>query len=214
LVAEFIGTLLLTTSVLGVVSAAQQGFSGLSGMAAPVIVGGTLAVLVYLLSPYSSAHLNPAVTFTQVLFRKMSAVPALLYIVAQLAGAFLATFLVRALLATPDLTFAFDIEQATPALLLSEFVGTAILLLGVQLLAFKRIPEAMSGLVAGGSLALGVAIAALAGPAFLNPAIAVASGSYHAVFTVIPFLGAVLGAGFGVLLGELRTIADAESRHE
>jgi glycerol uptake facilitator-like aquaporin len=57
----------------------------------------TAALLVYGLAPVSGGHLNPAVTFGLALTKKITALRALLYIIAQVGGAMCGTLIAASL---------------------------------------------------------------------------------------------------------------------
>ena len=62
--------------------------------------GMTIAMLVACTARISGGHFNPAVTFSMVLTRKMGAAKGGIYLVAQLSGAILGAFLLKAII--PD----------------------------------------------------------------------------------------------------------------
>ncbi len=80
LIAEFLGTFVLTGLVLLM---ATQGTIGTIGIA----LG--LAILVMVLGVVSGAHLNPAITIAQYVNRKIDGVKTIAYIIAQVLGALL-----------------------------------------------------------------------------------------------------------------------------
>ncbi|GMP23180.1 hypothetical protein CsSME_00000869 [Camellia sinensis var. sinensis] len=105
IIAEFIATLLfLYITVLTVIgyksqtdpikNADQCGGVGILGIA--WAFGGMIFVLVYCTAGISGGHINPAVTFGLFLARKVSLIRALLYMVAQCAGAICGVGLVKA----------------------------------------------------------------------------------------------------------------------
>ncbi|CAL5322560.1 unnamed protein product [Camellia sinensis] len=105
IIAEFIATLLfLYITVLTVIgyksqtdpikNADQCGGVGILGIA--WAFGGMIFVLVYCTAGISGEHINPAVTFGLFLARKVSLIRALLYMVAQCAGAICGVGLVKA----------------------------------------------------------------------------------------------------------------------
>ncbi|KAG7998583.1 hypothetical protein I3843_01G264900 [Carya illinoinensis] len=103
LIAEFTATLLfLYVTVLTVIGYKSQsngladagngvGFHGIAWA-----FGGMIFVLVYCTAGISGGHINPAVTFGLFLARKVSVVRAVLYMVAQCAGAISGVGLVKA----------------------------------------------------------------------------------------------------------------------
>ncbi len=53
----------------------------------PLVVGGTLALMIYILAASSGAHFNPAVSFTQALDSTIGWGKFAYYLIAQLIGA-------------------------------------------------------------------------------------------------------------------------------
>src|SRR6478672_9430891 len=99
--AEFIGTLVLVlfgNGVVAMVSLFGTGVPGeiVKGGYTNITLGWGLGVTmgVYIAGKISGAHLNPAVTLTLAVFRGFSWVKVVPYMIAQIAGAFLAAALV------------------------------------------------------------------------------------------------------------------------
>ena len=147
--AEFIGTLILVLFGNGVVAMVVLFGSGAAG---EIVNGGYtnitlgwglgVAMGVYVAGKISGAHINPAVTITLAVFRGFSWAKVLPYIVAQVAGAFLAAALVywNYLPAfhkvDPQLEHTAGVFTTFPAFpdfpmagLLDQTIGTALLLL-------------------------------------------------------------------------------------
>ncbi|XP_054815549.1 aquaporin PIP2-7-like [Prosopis cineraria] len=104
-IAEFIATLLfLYITVLTIIGysnqtsgdtpEAQCGGVGILGIA--WAFGGMIFILVYCTAGISGGHINPAVTFGLFVGRKVSLIRAVLYILAQMAGAICGTGLAKA----------------------------------------------------------------------------------------------------------------------
>jgi glycerol uptake facilitator-like aquaporin len=90
LVAEFIGTVLLLSIVVGSGIMGERlsgGSDGLALLANTVATGAGLVVLILVFGPVSGAHFNPVVTLVLLLRRELDAVMAAAYVVAQIAGA-------------------------------------------------------------------------------------------------------------------------------
>jgi glycerol uptake facilitator protein len=147
--AEFIGTLVLILFGNGVVAMVVLFGSGtpgeiINGGYTNITLGWGLGVTmgVYIAGRISGGHLNPAVTITLAAFRGFSWAKVLPYIVAQVAGAFLAAALVYwnylpafhkadpQLDHTAGVFTTFPAFPATPmAGFLDQTIGTALLLL-------------------------------------------------------------------------------------
>src|SRR5688500_1357262 len=93
---EFFGTMLLILLGTGVVAnVVLKGTKGNNAGWMVIATGWALAVFVgvVIAGPYSGAHLNPAVTFGLAIAGKFAWNKVLLYILAQLLGAFTGAFL-------------------------------------------------------------------------------------------------------------------------
>lgn len=90
LVAEFIGTALLLSIVVGSGIMGERlsgGSDGLALLANTVATGAGLVVLILVFGPVSGAHFNPVVSLVLWLRRELDAVMAAAYVLAQVAGA-------------------------------------------------------------------------------------------------------------------------------
>jgi MIP family channel proteins len=166
--AEFLGTFVLI--VFGVAVVAQVMLSGQSaGEYLSINVGWGVAVTlaVYTAAGVSGAHLNPAVTLAVALFRDFSWSKVLPYVLAQLAGAFIASCVVyvtyhealdaytggirevpgvvgvskptAGIWATYPQTFADGTRLSTfPGGLIDQIVGTALLVLVIFAVGDQR----------------------------------------------------------------------------
>lgn len=144
-IAEFLGTLILILLGGGVVAnVLLKGTNGNNGGWIVITTGWALAVFtgVVIAGPYSGAHLNPAVTLAMVITGSLSYQDALLYVIAQIAGAMSGAFLVWLMYKDHfDETEDPGLKQAvfctSPAIrnlpinLISEIIGTFVLILAV-----------------------------------------------------------------------------------
>lgn len=206
LVAEAVGTFLFFFVGAGSVAltAADGGGGGLVGVA--LAHGLALAVLVSAFGAISGAHFNPAVTVAVRLAGRIEWSHAVLYVLAQLAGALAAGFTL--LLVLPG-ALADATRVGTPALgpgisvvggIAIEAILTVVLVLTVFGTAIDRRAPKLGG------MAIGLAVAAdilMGGPltgAAMNPARwfgpAVASGTYADwyVWWIGPLIGAIVAA--------------------
>jgi glycerol uptake facilitator protein len=95
--AELIGTMLLIILGNGVVAnVVLKGTKGYNGGWMVITTGWALAVYVGVVfaSPYSGAHLNPAVTIALAIAGKFAWAKVLSYVIAQLLGSMLGAFFV------------------------------------------------------------------------------------------------------------------------
>lgn len=158
--AELIGTFVLSMAVFFSLT------SGV-GLATPLVAGLTLGLFVYTVGGISGAHLNPAVTIAMASIKKLSLLDTFFYLVFQVAGGILAAMVaIRFLGDAPELT-VMDNWQVGVA----EAMGAAILAFGVAAVTLGKVEKNASGLVVGGSLALGAMLAGTVSIGVINPAL-------------------------------------------
>lgn len=206
--AELIGTFALVFIGVGagIVNA------GLIGVA--LAFGFTLAVFSYVYGPISGAHLNPAVTFGLALNGSLKWGQTIFYWFAQFAGAILAAFLLKTLVAAVDPTITIEAgatvgvltDKAPVLAMLFEAILTFFLLNTI----LHTTVGGKSGQLSGWVIGMTYAFAILAGGPFtgasMNPARTLGPAIFSApsisnVYTyLIYFLGPLLGATFAVIL--------------
>jgi glycerol uptake facilitator-like aquaporin len=104
LLAESIGSLLLSATVIGSGIMAERLAGGNTALALLANTGATvavLAVLIALLAPISGAHFNPAVTMIQAARKVMPWREAIAYVLVQVIGCCLGTLLAHAMFELP-----------------------------------------------------------------------------------------------------------------
>lgn len=164
LVTEFIGTFFLVLTV---------GLTVVAGTPlAPIAIGSSLMVMVYMGGHVSGAHYNPAASLAILLRGKMDAKDLVPYWIAQVAGAVVASLVVSS---TTGSTFAPapGADAGTMAALLLEFLFTFALCLVILNAATARATEGNSfyGLAIGFTVLVGAfAAGGISGGAF-NPAV-------------------------------------------
>ncbi len=206
--AEFLGTGLLVTVVVGSGIAAQQlsidvGLQLLENSTATVL---GLAALILLLGPVSGAHFNPVVSAADALLLRRTGTglhgPHLIvYIVAQMAGGIGGAVLANLMFEVP--TAIATTERVTAGTLLGEVVATAGLVLLITGLTRTDRPLP---LIAGAVGAyIGAAYWFTSSTSFANPAVTIGrvftdTFAGIAPVSVLPFLAAqILGAAIGVV---------------
>ena len=226
-VAELIGTFALVF----VGAAAGMYNDGLLTVA--LAHGLTLAVMAYAFGHISGAHVNPAVTFGLALNGTVEWADALVYWVAQLAGAILAAYVLNAAVGVVN-EQAFAAAAQTKGVLTDQYPYYAVAV--EALLTFFLVNTVLhtavagkGGPMAGWAIGTTLAIAILAGGpltgASLNPArtfgpavVVGAAGSpmMYLIYFVGPFLGAAVAVGVYRLLNtpgaspDLEPIPDVE----
>jgi len=182
-VAEGIGTFVLTLVV-------ALGLAGVFPVSVPILAALTLGLFVYTLGHVSGVHLNPAVTLGLWSLNKISTDETIKYIAAQCVGAGVVLMVLPSLI--PDvrvLTTATDFATG-----FAELLGTALFTFGVAAVVFGTVPSEQSGLIIGGSLLLGIAVAVLLGSnGVLNPAVALGIGSFNIMYVLGPIVGSMIG---------------------
>lgn len=214
LVAEFIGTFaLIFVGVLVIHHLVPAGAAGLVGIA--IAHGITIACFVSATGAISGGHLNPAVSFGLFLGKKIDLMTMITYWVAQLLGATVAAFAVKAVL-TGD---AMDvIKGGTPALgqtttllpgIIAEAITTFFLVFVVYGSAVDRRAPKVGGLFIGLTVTLGIfAVGPLTGGAlnparWLGPALVAGNLDNALVYIVGPLLGGGLaGLVYSMILEE------------
>jgi aquaporin Z len=198
--AEFIGTFALVFFGPGAaVVQAQTNALGHWGVA--VVFGLVVAVVVTAFGPISGAHINPVATLALVLTRKFPAQDAVPYVMAQLAGAVVAGFVLRALFGLEG-----NVGVTVPRGSLEQaFALEVVLTFWLILVALRA-----SGPGAGALIGCVVGLEAMMGGpitgASMNPARsfgpALASGVWtaHWLYWLAPIVGALIAVTVNALL--------------
>jgi len=192
ILAEFLGTGLLTLAVLAV-SKSSIGIPYFVAIAAGLVV----ATVTLTLGAVSGAHLNPLVTIGLWSVRRIKAVPAVVYLAAQLLGGFVAYFLFTYLVGqTWGNTGEFEAK-----VLVAEAVGGFIFSLGFAAVVFQRLRGGLAAATIGMSLTLAVLVAAAGAGGIVNPAVALGARSWvWGTFVLGPVLGGIIGFNLYSLL--------------
>ena len=179
--AEFLGTFALALAV-------ALSLAGKFPVPTPALAAITLGVCVYTFGAISGTHINPAITIGLLTVGRIKIVDAAAYIVAQFAGAAVAKFAAGCLLGSHPPVTAVDNLSVFGA----EGLGAFWLATGVIAVVSGKAPSAAAGLTIGGSLLVGIAFAAPISNAVLNPAVALAIGSFSVMYVVGPIVGAIV----------------------
>jgi glycerol uptake facilitator protein len=227
--AEFIGTALLLLLGNGVVAGVLLKNSKSEGAGWLVItIAWGLAVTfgVYAVGSISGAHLNPAVTLGLAATGAFSWALVPGYIAAQMLGAFVGACLVYlhylphwAKTDDADLKRAVfctaPAERHTVANVISEFIGTFVLLFGISALGANKFAEGLNPLAVGALvLSIGLSLGGSTGYA-INPARDLGPRIAHALLPIpgkgdsdwgyawIPVVGPILGGIAGAMAHHL-----------
>jgi glycerol uptake facilitator protein len=232
--AELIGTMFLILLGAGVVAnVILKGTKGFGGGWIVITTGWALAVFVgvVIAGPYSGAHLNPAVSIALAIAEKFPWRDVPMYILAQLVGAMLGAFLAWLIYrdhfnTTSDPDTQLAVFSTGPAIrnttfnLLSEIIGTFVLVFVVFYFSDAEIKEPKSpiGLGSLGALpvaflvwAIGLSLGGTTGYA-INPARDLGPRIVHALLPIkqkgssnwkyawIPIVGPIIGAVIAAFL--------------
>jgi aquaporin-4 len=169
--------------------------------------GSAIGLMVYAFGHVSGAHINPAVTISMLVTRKIGIIDGIGYIVFQIIGAIIAAFSLKAIL--PELGAKVNFgTQGGPSdllnysvmsgfaveLVLTFFLVTVIFMTAVH----KKAPGGIAGLAIGGMIFLihlvGVPLTgASVNPArTLGPAIASGYWDFHWIYWAGPIIGAII----------------------
>lgn len=232
-VAEFIGTMFLVFFITAAVSLFVT--QATPQNPTPYIDFGiigfvhffALFALVQGLAIVSGAHLNPAVTVAMTALRQIKPPDALIYIIAQLAGAVVGALLTKLLLnnfanadavnfGAPAVSDALD--GKTTLGMIAEFIGTFFLVLTIVAVAVDpRVDRALAPLAIGVALGLGAFVFAPMTGASLNPARAfgpdLVSGEWPDIgqFLLVYVLAPVL-AGLAAAIGYMNLLVTSGAK--
>lgn len=228
-IAEFIGTMLLILLGDGVVANVNLNKSGMKGAGSiQITFAWGLAVMLpaFIFGAASGAHFNPALTLALAAEGSLAwgLVPG--YIVAQFAGAFVGAVLVYLLFkdqfdATDDAATKRGVFCTAPSVenlprnLLSEIIGTFVLVFAIKGVPAEVAPGVSNILVFGIIVSIGMSLGGLTGYA-INPARDLGPRLAHAVLPIKgkgdsnwkygivtlcgPIIGALLAVGlYGII---------------
>ena len=174
LVAEFVGTFLLTGAVL---------FG-----ANPFVA---LGILVLLIGGISGAHVNPAVSAGMASVGKIKAETMVKFWIAQILGALLAR-IVYQYAKDIDISLSMNFVSLDGRQLVIEVIGAAIFLMGITLAVTQKLDGIRLAVAIGGSLFLGAMIGGV-----LNPAVALGAENVAVASLIGPLIGGVIGVWLG-----------------
>jgi glycerol uptake facilitator protein len=224
--AEFFGTLLLILLGDGVVAGVvlKRTKSENAGWLTIVVAWGLAVTLaVFAVGAFSGAHLNPAVTIGLWIDGSFPSDQVPGYILAQMAGAFVgAIFMWLHYLPhwkeTPDPAAKLAVFSTGPALrstfanLISEIIGTAVLILGLLFLGGNEFSQGLKPIIVGLLIiSIGLSLGGTTGFA-INPARDLGPRLAHAILPIhgkgssdwsyawVPVVGPVIGAVVGAVV--------------
>jgi glycerol uptake facilitator len=219
-IAEFVGTLLLVFFITAAVSIyiAEPTRLNPNPFIDFSVIGlvhvFVLFVLIQTLAVVSGAHFNPAVTVAMTALRLIKPPDAVIYVVAQVAGAIAGAFLTKAILLDEGKAENYGAVDVSSVIDGSTFPGMVVEALGTFFLLWAIIGVAVNpratkdwaAFAIGGALGMAVMVFAPLTGAGLNPARAigpaVASGDWGGFgqFLLVYLLAPVIGALVAVFL--------------
>ncbi len=222
-VAEFVGTFLLTVSFLYM--QASPLFFAFAAIGATLIAGGV-----------SGAHLNPAITLGAFATRKITLLKTVFYILSQILGAVAAWLVVNAFLQNSTTSASASVTAPTVLhagtitsgkdwyLFFIELLGTTVIALGIATALGRKRNQLLAAFTVGTSVLIAYYVGLSATSVllsesgtiltFLNPAIAAVGNSLSwnsmplAIYIVAPVLGSIIGFA---IAGLLNSQAETES---
>lgn len=191
-VAEFLGTALLTLVFLAVSKSTIGLPYFISIILGLAVAGGTL-----MFSGVSGAHLNPVITLGLWSVRRIKTVPAVVYIASQFLGAIAAYFLYTYFIGqTWHNSGSFE-----GRVLVAEAVGAFVFSLGWAATVYHRLETSKAAAVLGVSFLLAVFVSSAGAGGIVNPAVAFGARLWvWGTYALGPVLGAVIGFNLYSLL--------------
>ncbi|EMG27644.1 MIP channel s family protein [Listeria fleischmannii 1991] len=205
-IAEFIGTFVLVlfgtgTAVLG---------GGIEGIGTPGIAlafGLSIVAMAYSIGTISGCHINPAVSIAMFINKRLSVKELVIYIVAQILGAIVATLTLHTFLISSDLATTnlgqngFGNLTASGAFLV-EAILTFVFVLVILIVTGKKGNAPFAGLVIGLTLVLIHLLGIPLTGTSVNPARSIAPAIFVGgealtqlwLFIVAPIVGGILAA--------------------
>ena len=209
LLAEVVGTFFLCFAGIGAIVATSEPINSGAGLVGIALAHGiALSIAVSIFAGISGAHFNPAVTIGFLSTRRIAPPLAVMYIVAQLAGATLAAAACNAIYPAA----AVDASKlgiplpsdwvTTPILLLTEFILTFLLMSAIYGTAVdeRAAPMKLGGFGIGLAVTFDILAAGKVTGASMNPARSFGPALIynhfvmHWCYWVAPIAGAVVAA--------------------
>ena len=227
-IAELIGTFVLVLFGCGsvVIANGAIGYLGVS-----FAFGMAVLVMVYAIGPISGCHINPAITISMLILKKINLKDSVFYILFQIAGAIIGAGIVY-LIASGLASYNINTnglgqngygalspgKYSLTAAIVGEVVFTAVFLIVILGSTHKKAPAGFAGIAIGFTLFLIHIVFIPVTGTSVNPARSIGPAVFMGgeilgqlwVFIVAPILGGILGAGIWQLLFEKENAADNE----
>ncbi len=184
-VAEVIGTFIVVVLATGsvVIDAKLNGILGLPFIAFAPFVG--VAIGVYLFGKISMAHFNPAVSVGFLITKHITRKLIVLYLLAEIVGAFLASLFVSIVIGKEANLGANapNYSYPLPIIFGIEVLASALLMAVILTVVYTKGLKGFSGIVIGGIVGLDILFLAFISGASMNPARSLAPALLSGVWT-------------------------------
>ncbi len=200
-IAELIGTFALVFCGTGAIVINQQTDGAVTHVGIAITFGLIVMAMIYTLGSTSGAHLNPAVTIAFTLAKRFKLKQVLPYIIAQLAGAILASLILKYLFPTNETLGATLPAGTALQSFILEFILTFFLMLVIINVATGSKEQGMfAGLAIGSTVLLEAMFAGPISGASMNPArsLSPAIVSGHTEHLWIYIVATVSGAALAI----------------
>jgi aquaporin NIP len=203
--AELLGTFALVFCGTGSIVIDQQTNGAVSHVGIAITFGLTVMAMIYTLGSISGAHLNPAVTIAFTLAKRFNLKQVLPYIISQLAGAFIASIILKYLFPgneTLGATLPAGLEMQSFVL---EFILTFFLMLVILNVASGSKEQGMfAGLAIDSTVLLEAMFAGPVCGASMNPARSISPAiiSGHTEHLWIYIVATISGAALAIPVGK------------
>ena len=200
-VAEALGTFALVFCGTGAMVINQQTNGGVTHVGISITFGFIVMAMIYTLGNISGAHLNPAVTIAFTLAKRFQLKQVLPYVVAQLAGAILASLALKYLFPTNQTLGATLPTGSEMQSFILEFILTFFLMLVIINVASGSKEQGMfAGLAIGSTVLLEAMFAGPICGASMNPARSIAPAliSGHLEHLWLYIVATITGAALSI----------------
>jgi aquaporin Z len=200
-VAEILGTFAMVFCGTGAIIINQQTNGAITHVGVALTFGLIVMAMIYALGNISGAHLNPAVTIAFTLAKKFEVKQVAPYIISQLVGALLASFVLKYLFPTNEFLGATLPSGTALQSFILEFLLTFFLMLVIINVATGSKEQGMfAGLAIGSTVLLEAMFAGPICGASMNPArsLAPAIVSGHTEYLWVYISATILGAALAI----------------
>jgi glycerol uptake facilitator-like aquaporin len=204
--AEVVGTAFLLATVVGSGIMAENlagGNVAIALLGNTIPTGAILVVIILMFGPVSGAHFNPAVTLAFAIRREIDASVAMLYVVAQVAGAFVGVWAAHAM-------FDLDILQASAKLRTGgpQWFAEVVATFGLVLTILGTLRWGTKTVAASVGLYITAAYWFTASTSFANPAVTIGRAFTDTFAGILPahapafVIAQLVGALLAVLVAD------------